>query len=169
MQINFRGECTYQGEQDVHFPLLSVAQTLEFAAAARTPHNRPGAVSRQRYADHLRHVFLAIFGLSHAADTPVGNDLVRGISGGERKRVSLAEAALCGSAVQCWDNSTRGLDSSTALGFIQTLRRSADYCDTTAVVTIYQASEAAYQVRVSPPLLCRAPRGDGALTVSVKL
>lgn len=57
-------------------------------------------------------------------NTRVGNDFVRGVSGGERKRVSIAEAALGGSPLQCWDNSTRGLDSATALEFVRTLRLS---------------------------------------------
>jgi ATP-binding cassette subfamily G (WHITE) protein 2 (PDR) len=35
---------------------------------------------------------MAVFGLSHTMNTMVGNDFVRGISGGERKRVSIAEA-----------------------------------------------------------------------------
>lgn len=48
---------------------------------------------------------MAIFGLSHTINTKVGNDFIRGVSGGERKRVSIAEAALGGSPLQCWDNS----------------------------------------------------------------
>ncbi len=45
----------------------------------------------------------------------VGNDFIRGVSGGERKRVSIAEASLSGANLQCWDNATRGLDAATAL------------------------------------------------------
>ena len=37
-------------------------------------------------------VIMTIFGLSHTLNTKVGNDFVRGVSGGERKRVSIAEA-----------------------------------------------------------------------------
>jgi ABC-type multidrug transport system ATPase subunit len=58
---------------------------------------------------------MAMLGLSHTINTRVGNDFVRGVSGGERKRVSIAEATLSGSPLQCWDNSTRGLDSANAL------------------------------------------------------
>ena len=35
MHKDFRGECIYQGELDVHFPQLTVGQTLDFAARAR--------------------------------------------------------------------------------------------------------------------------------------
>ncbi|KAL8951290.1 MAG: hypothetical protein Q9222_002728 [Ikaeria aurantiellina] len=136
MHRDFRGECIYQAELDVHFPQLSVGQTLDFAARARAPHNRLPGVSRDMYAEHLRDVIMTIFGLGHAADTMVGNDFVRGVSGGERKRVSIAEAPL-----QCWDNSTRGLDSATALKFVQTLRTSTALTGATAIVTLYQASQ----------------------------
>jgi len=68
------------------------------------------------------------------------------VSGGERKRVSIAEAALGGSPLQCWDNSTRGLDSATALEFVKTLRLSTSLSGATAAVAIYQASQSIYDI-----------------------
>jgi ATP-binding cassette, subfamily G (WHITE), member 2, PDR len=47
---------------------------------------------------------MAMFGLSHTVNTKVGNDFVRGVSGGERKRVSIAEMFLAGSPIGAWDN-----------------------------------------------------------------
>ncbi|RFU24398.1 hypothetical protein B7463_g11940, partial [Scytalidium lignicola] len=146
MHKDFRGECIYQAEVDVHFPQLTVGQTLAFAAAARAPSNRIPGVSRKQYAEHMRDVIMAVFGLSHTINTKVGNDFIRGVSGGERKRVSIAEAALGGSPLQCWDNSTRGLDSATALEFVKTLRLSTELSGSTAVVAIYQASQTIYDV-----------------------
>ncbi|KIW94662.1 uncharacterized protein Z519_04639 [Cladophialophora bantiana CBS 173.52] len=146
MHGRFRGEIIYQAETDVHFPHLTVGQTLSFAAAARTPRNRLPGVSRKRHAEIIRDVAMAVFGISHTINTRVGDDFVRGISGGERKRVSLAEVALNQSQIQCWDNSTRGLDSATALQFIKTLRLSTEVAGTTTLVAIYQASQAVYDV-----------------------
>lgn len=83
MHKDFRGECIYQAEIDVHFPQLTVGQTLAFAAEARAPRNRFPGVSRQQHAEHLRDVVIAVFGLSHTLNTKVGNDFVRGVSGGE--------------------------------------------------------------------------------------
>jgi len=94
----------------------------------------------------MRDVIMAVFGLSHTVNTRVGNDFIRGVSGGERKRVSIAEAALGGSPLQCWDNSTRGLDSATALEFVRTLRLSTEMAGSTAIVAIYQASQSIYDV-----------------------
>ncbi|KAF8230823.1 putative ABC transporter [Tricholoma matsutake] len=146
MRKQFRGEVIYNAEVDIHFPLLTVGQTLSFAARARTPRTRLPGVSRERWAEHMRDVVMAIFGLTHTLNTKVGNDFVRGISGGERKRVSIAEVVLGGSPVQCWDNSTRGLDSATALEFVRSVRLSSTYAGTTAVVAIYQASQDIYDI-----------------------
>ncbi|WAO94325.1 Hypothetical protein NCS54_01190400 [Fusarium falciforme] len=144
MHSNFRGEVVYQAETDIHFPHLTVGETLLFAALARTPQNRVSNTSRRVYAEHLRDAVMAMFGISNTIDTKVGNDFVRGVSGGERKRVSIAEATLNQSAIQCWDNSTRGLDSETALGFVKTLRLGTRLGGTSAIVALYQASQAAY-------------------------
>lgn len=150
MHKAFRGEVIYQAEEDVHFPHLTVGQTLEFAALARTPRNRLPGVSRQTYARHLRDVVMAVFGISHTVDTKVGDSFVRGVSGGERKRVSIAEVTLSQSPIQCWDNSTRGLDSATALEFAKTLRSATELAGTTALVAMYQASQQAYDVSRFP-------------------
>jgi ABC-type multidrug transport system ATPase subunit len=94
MHSKFRGEAIYTAEVDAHFPQLPVGETLYFAALARTPRVIPGGISREEYAAHLRDVIMAMFGISHTFNSPVGNDFVRGVSGGERKRVTIAEAAL---------------------------------------------------------------------------
>ncbi|SCO76606.1 probable ABC1 transport protein [Fusarium oxysporum] len=117
MHRNFRGEVIYQAETDIHFPQLTVGDTLLFAALARTPQHIIANISRHVYAEHMRDAVMAMFGISNTLNTKVGDDFVRGVSGGERKRVSIAEAILNQSAIQCWDNSTRGLDSATALEF----------------------------------------------------
>ena len=146
MHGQFRGEAIYTAEVDVHFPQLTVGQTLRFAAGARAPRNRMPGISRDRHAKHVADVVMAVFGLSHVVDTKVGNDYIRGVSGGERKRVSIAEAALSGSPLQCWDNSTRGLDSANAIEFCRTLRMETDLLGATACVAIYQAPQSAYDV-----------------------
>ena len=58
----------------------------------------------------------------------------------------LRSSAVAGSPLQCWDNSTRGLDSATALDFVRTLRTSTEITGATAIVTVYQASQSIYDV-----------------------
>jgi ATP-binding cassette, subfamily G (WHITE), member 2, PDR len=149
MHKDFRGEAIYTAEVDVHFPMLTVGQTLDFAASARAPRHIPGDVDRKTYSRLLRDVIMVVFGISHTVNTRVGNDFVRGVSGGERKRVSIAEAALGGAPLQCWDNSTRGLDSANAIEFCKTLKMSTELAGSTAVVAIYQAPQTAYDVGFS--------------------
>lgn len=146
MQDHCRGEIVYNAEHDIHFPHLTVGQTLMFAALARTPRNRVLGVTREQYARHTRDVTMATLGLSHTVNTKVGSDLVRGVSGGERKRVSIAESVVCGSPLQCWDNSTRGLDAANATEFIRSLRLSAQMTGASMFVSLYQASQEAYDM-----------------------
>ncbi|QLL34458.1 hypothetical protein HG536_0G03200 [Torulaspora globosa] len=144
MMKHFKSDVIYNGELDVHFPYLTVKQTLDFAIACKTPARRVNNVSRQEYIEHTRDFYATIFGLTHTYDTRVGNDFVRGVSGGERKRVSIAEAVVARGSVYCWDNATRGLDASTALEYARAIRIMTNLQQSTAFVTIYQASENIY-------------------------
>jgi len=146
MHKDFRGESLYTAEADVHFPMLSVGDTLTFAARARLPRHVPGGVKKSAFAEHIRDVVMAMFGISHTINTRVGNEYIRGVSGGERKRVTIAEATLSGAPLQCWDNSTRGLDSANAIEFCRTLRTLTEINGNTACVSIYQSPQALYDI-----------------------
>lgn len=146
MHHNHRGEAIYTAEVDVHFPMLTVGDTLTFAARARAPREVPGGVPKDVFTSHIRDVVMAMFGISHTVNTRVGNEYVRGVSGGERKRVTISEAALSGAPLQCWDNSTRGLDSANAIEFCKTLRLQSELFGSTACVSIYQAPQSAYDL-----------------------
>lgn len=80
-----KGEIVYNSEVDKHFPHLTVRETLEFAATVRTPRNRVLSVSRKENVKRVTKVVMAICGLTQTQNTKVGNDYVRGVSGGERK------------------------------------------------------------------------------------
>ncbi|KAM7221761.1 ABC-2 type transporter domain containing protein [Rhypophila decipiens] len=146
MHTHHRGEAIYTAEVDTHFPQLSVGETLTFAAKARAPRSLPDGVSKSAFSNHLRDVVMAMFGIGHTLNTRVGNEYIRGVSGGERKRVTIAEAALSGAPLQCWDNSTRGLDSANAIEFCKTLRLQTELFGSTACVSIYQSPQSAYDL-----------------------
>lgn len=144
MHRDFKGESIYLAELDVHFAELTLGQTLSFAASTRQTSQASNSASKAIGRDAA-----GLFGLLNAVDTKMGSAMIRGVSGGEKRRTSIAEALISGAKFQCWDNSTRGLDSSTAQKFIQLLRKSTDTLQSTAIMSIYQASETMYQVSCS--------------------
>lgn len=145
-EFPLRGDVLFNQENECHFPHLTVEQTLAFAAAARAPSQNLMKLPREEYCHYLAEVVMGLFGLSHARNTIVGNDYVRGVSGGERKRVSIAEMAISGGLAAGWDNASRGLDSATAFEFVNAIRTSASVTGTTHVVAVYQASQAMYDL-----------------------
>jgi ATP-binding cassette subfamily G (WHITE) protein 2 (SNQ2) len=83
--------------------------------------------------------------MEHTHDVRVGDAYVRGVSGGERKRVSILECLATRGSVFCWDNSTRGLDASTALDWAKTMRVMTDTLGLTTIATLYQAGNAVFE------------------------
>ena len=125
---HFRGDVVYCPEDDEHFPTLTVGETLRFAARTSAPRPRfpksaaeaeeykvkpgdndieaaeRGAISsRSMYVKAVTQLLTTVFGLRHAVDTKVGGPAVRGISGGEKKRVSIAEALAIRALLGAWD------------------------------------------------------------------
>lgn len=104
LKNHFRGDVQYCPEDDVHFPTLTVDQTLAFSAKTRTPHVRIEH-TKEEYMKLITDIVITVFGLNHARKTPVGDAAIRGISGGEKKRVSIAEALATRCCITSWDKS----------------------------------------------------------------
>lgn len=65
---------------------------MKFALRSKTPRERPDHLARkQHYVQTTKSGILDRLGIGHTKKTLVGNEYIRGVSGGERKRVSLAE------------------------------------------------------------------------------
>lgn len=141
---HYKGEVVYNPEDDIHYPTLTVYQTLKFALQTKTPGKLLPNVNKSQFVDQVLDVLLKMLGIGHTKHTLVGNEHVRGVSGGERKRVSIAEMMATRACVLSWDNSTRGLDASTALAYAKSLRIMANIFQTTMFVTLYQAGEGIY-------------------------
>lgn len=137
---HYRGQVAYVPEDDNHFPTLTVRQTLEFALQCKTPKRYRERIPR--YLD----IYGKVFGMSHTMNTLVGDQYIKGISGGERKRISIIESLATDSSVTCFDNSTRGLDASSALDYARSLRIMTDTCGKATFMTLYQASDAIYEL-----------------------
>lgn len=145
---SYRGEILYNPEDDLHYATLSVKNTLEFALKTRTPGkaSRNEGESRGDYVKEFLRVVAKLFWIEHTMGTKVGNEYVRGVSGGEKKRVSIAEAMITKASTQCWDNSTKGLDASTALEYVQSLRSLTNMAHISTSVALYQAGESLYEL-----------------------
>ncbi|KAI8381939.1 ATP-dependent permease PDR12 [Nakaseomyces glabratus] len=146
MMKNYKGYVIYCPELDFHFPKITVKETIDFALKCKTPRVRIDRMTRKQYVDNIRDMWCTVFGLRHTYATKVGNDFVRGVSGGERKRVSLVEAQAMNASIYSWDNATRGLDASTALEFAQAIRTATNMMNNSAIVAIYQAGENIYEL-----------------------
>ncbi|OAQ66351.1 ABC transporter [Pochonia chlamydosporia 170] len=148
MAKNFRGEVIYNPEDDLHYATLSVKRTLSFALQTRTPgkESRLEGESRQDYVKEFLRVVTKLFWIEHTLGTKVGNEFIRGVSGGERKRVSIAEAMVTRASVQGWDNSSKGLDASTALEYVRSIRIMTNMADVSTAVSLYQAGESLFQL-----------------------
>lgn len=136
----YRGEVVYNQEDDTHMAVMNVWKTLTFALMTKTRKKARDEI------DVIATALMKMFGISHTKYTMVGDEYTRGVSGGERKRVSIAETLASKSTVVAWDNSTRGLDASTALDYARSLRIMTDVSDRTTLVTLYQAGEGIYNV-----------------------
>ncbi|KAK9847754.1 hypothetical protein MYU51_018257 [Penicillium brevicompactum] len=130
-------DIVFCGESDDHFPTLTVFETLRFAVRARCGTKPSNAEIEQRVR------YLAqLVGLTKVLNTKVGDAYVRGVSGGERRRVSLAEALATCARLICLDNPTNGLDSSTALEFMEMMREWTQQSQCVTAMSVYQGSDA---------------------------
>ncbi|XP_028844961.1 ATP-binding cassette sub-family G member 8 [Denticeps clupeoides] len=107
-------------QDDRLLPHLTVRETLAFVAKLRLPTHFSQAQRDQRVDD-----VIAELRLRQCAHTRVGNEYVRGVSGGERRRVSIAVQLLWNPGILILDEPTSGLDSFTAHNLVITLSRLA--------------------------------------------
>uniref|UniRef100_A0A8C2INB8 ATP-binding cassette sub-family G member 8 n=1 Tax=Cyprinus carpio TaxID=7962 RepID=A0A8C2INB8_CYPCA len=107
-------------QDDRLLPHLTVRETLAFVAKLRLPAHFTQEQRDQRVDD-----VIAELRLRQCAHTRVGNDYVRGVSGGERRRVSIAVQLLWNPGILILDEPTSGLDSFTAHNLVITLYRLA--------------------------------------------
>ncbi|KAH6888187.1 ABC-2 type transporter-domain-containing protein [Thelonectria olida] len=143
----YRGQIVINTEEELFFPSLTVGQTMDFATRLKIPFHLPnGVTSHEELRKETRDFLLQSMGIEHTHDTKVGNAFVRGVSGGERKRVSIIETMTTRASVFCWDNSTRGLDASTALEWAKAIRAMTDVLGLASIVSLYQAGNGIYNL-----------------------
>ncbi|XP_054803047.1 ABC transporter G family member 22-like isoform X2 [Prosopis cineraria] len=121
-------------QDDVLFPHLTVKETLTYAALLRLPKTTTKEQKEKRALDVIHEL-----GLDRCQDTMIGGSFVRGVSGGERKRVCIGNEIIINPSLLFLDEPTSGLDSTTALRTVQMLQNIAE-AGKTVVTTIHQPS-----------------------------
>ncbi|KAK4777517.1 hypothetical protein SAY87_017704 [Trapa incisa] len=121
-------------QDDVLFPHLTVKETLTYAARLRLPKS----LTREQKEKRATDVILEL-GLERCQDTMIGGSFIRGVSGGERRRVSIGNEIIINPSLLFLDEPTSGLDSTNALRIVQILHDIAE-AGKTVVTTIHQPS-----------------------------
>jgi ABC-type multidrug transport system ATPase subunit len=129
-----RSVCSYVcQDDDALLPSLTVRETLQFAAGLRLPSHMSKTEKDQRAEEILMKM-----GLKDCADNLIGSDLIKGISGGEKRRVTIAVQILTDPRVLLLDEPTSGLDAFTASSIMEVLRGLA-LEGRTLILTIHQS------------------------------
>ncbi|CAK9184386.1 unnamed protein product [Ilex paraguariensis] len=126
--------CGFVAQEDNLLPLLTVKETLMFSAKFRLKE-----MSAKEKEDRVE-TLMQELGLFHVADSFVGDEENRGISGGERKRVSIGVDMIHDPPILLLDEPTSGLDSSSALQVIELLSSMAKSKRRMIVLSIHQPS-----------------------------
>ncbi|CAD5118409.1 DgyrCDS7118 [Dimorphilus gyrociliatus] len=106
---NFKCASGYVAQDDVVMGTLTIRENFMFSANVRLPSSINTTEKKKRVDD-----ILAELGLTHVADSKVGTEMIRGVSGGERKRTNIGMELIIKPSVLFLDEPTTGLDSSTA-------------------------------------------------------
>ncbi|KAI3993446.1 hypothetical protein MKX01_002459 [Papaver californicum] len=132
----------YVMQDDLLFPMLTVEETLIFAADFRLP----CSLSTREKSARVQ-VVIDQLGLQNAAKTLIGDESHRGISGGERRRVSIGIGIIHSQIILFLDEPTSRLDSTSAFQVITVLQQIAQ-SGSIVIMSIHQPSyrilEAAY-------------------------
>ncbi|XP_040969346.1 pleiotropic drug resistance protein 1 isoform X1 [Gossypium hirsutum] len=162
----------YISQHDLHLGEITVRETLAFSARCQgvgTRYDMLAELSRRekeanikpdpdidvfmkavategQEASVITDYILKILGLDVCADTMVGNEMLRGISGGQRKRVTTGEMLVGPARALFMDEISTGLDSSTTFQIVNSLRQTVHILNGTAVISLLQPAPETYDL-----------------------
>ncbi|KAI3737606.1 hypothetical protein L2E82_27614 [Cichorium intybus] len=162
----------YISQNDVHIGEMTVRETLAFSARCQGVGSRyemlaelsrrekdanikpdpdidiymKAAASAGQEASVVTDYTLKLLGLDICADTMVGDQMIRGISGGQKKRVTTGEMIVGPSKVLLMDEISTGLDSSTTFQIVKSLKQMLHILEGTAVISLLQPAPETYDL-----------------------
>ncbi|KAG8056465.1 hypothetical protein GUJ93_ZPchr0002g23043 [Zizania palustris] len=162
----------YVSQHDLHMAELTVRETVNFSAKCqgigyhydlllellrreKEANIKPdpeidiylkAAATGEQKAEVVTNHILKILGLDICADTIIGNNMMRGISGGQRKRVTTAEMLVTPGRALFMDEISTGLDSSTTFQIVNSIRQTIHILGGTAVIALLQPAPETYEL-----------------------
>ncbi|KAL6214464.1 hypothetical protein ACLB2K_013898 [Fragaria x ananassa] len=161
----------YISQHDVHIPEMTVGETLAFSARCQGVGARyemlvelsreketsiqpdpdldiymKGIASESQRATFMTNYILKVLGLDGCADTLVGDQLLRGISGGQKKRVTTGEMLVGPSKALFMDEISTGLDSSTTYQIVNSIKQYVHILQGTAFISLLQPAPETYDL-----------------------
>ncbi|KAE9036720.1 hypothetical protein PR003_g6956 [Phytophthora rubi] len=147
---------SYVSQRDEHYPLLTVKETLEFAHACcggdlvnywesclvhgTFDENAEALKAVRAMYQHYPELVIQQLGLENCENTVVGDAMLRGVSGGERKRVTTGEMEFGNVYVKMMDEISTGLDSAAMFDIISMQRSIAKKFHKTVAISLLQPS-----------------------------
>lgn len=163
----------YVSQRDLHIAELTVRETLDFSGRCQGVGTRydmlvelsrrekragiipdedidifmkAAALGDEKAYRIVTDYILKILGLDICADTMVGDEMLRGISGGQMKRLTTGELLVGPARVLFMDDISTGLDSSTTFQIIRYLRQSVHALDGTTVISLLQPAPETFEL-----------------------
>ncbi|KAL5709532.1 ABC transporter G member 39 [Ranunculus cassubicifolius] len=167
-----RRTSTYVSQNDLHLAEMTVRETLAFSARCQgvgTRFDMLSELSRKEKEANIKpdpdidlfmkaaalegqkenvitDYILKILGLDICADTLVGNQMIRGISGGQKKRLTTGEMLVGPVKAFFMDEISTGLDSSTTFQIVNSLRQSVHILGGTSLIALLQPAPETYDL-----------------------
>ncbi|CAN6717057.1 unnamed protein product [Malus baccata var. baccata] len=167
-----RRTCAYISQHDLHYGEMTVRETLDFSGrclGVGTRYQMLAELSRREKEAGIKpdpeidafmkatsvsgqktslvtDYVLKILGLDTCADILVGDDMRRGISGGQKKRVTTGEMLVGPAKVLLMDEISTGLDSSTTFQICRCMRQLVHIMDVTMVISLLQPAPETFEL-----------------------
>ncbi|OEL25422.1 ABC transporter G family member 50, partial [Dichanthelium oligosanthes] len=136
----------YINQYDLHIPEMTVRETLDFSSQCQGVGRRPKILKEVSARESVTGIvpdedidlYMKIMGLDTCADTMAGDAMIRGISGGQKKRLTTAEMIVGPAKAYFMDEISNGLDSSTTFQIINCFQQLTNISEYTMVISLLQ-------------------------------